>query len=168
MSSVLKKKKEKKEEVTPEAFLERLEEIKRRRDSFFTYVTDEEIEENTPKLQKLFEELRPLIRNAIHKAKSDAKTKGEALYSFGKFAAAYDFLMALLWLNYNLSLVYREDFYKELVKLTERAIKIFSEIEKGESLSSVTNELDYLYFDIKEDIEKFFKSLEEYVEELRP
>jgi hypothetical protein len=54
MSSVLKKKKEEKEEVTPEAFLERLEEIKRRRDSFFTYVTDEEIEENTPKLQKLF------------------------------------------------------------------------------------------------------------------
>jgi tetratricopeptide (TPR) repeat protein len=167
MSSVLKKRKTK-EEVTPEAFLERLEEIKRRKETFFTYISEEEIEENAPKLQKLFEELRPLIRNAIHKAKSDAKTKGEALYSFGKFAAAYDSLMAVLWLAFNLSLIYREDFYKEIIKVTERAIKMLSDIEKGESLSSVTNELDNLYFDIKEDIKKFFKSLEKYVEDLRP
>ena len=168
MSSVLKKKKEKKEEVTPEAFLERLEEIKRRKETFFTYISDEEQEEKMPKLQKLFEELRPAIRDALYKANGSAKMKGEALYSFGKVVAAVEFLMALHKFAFDLSLVDREDFFKKIIWAMEEIIDTYSDIMKGRPLDSITNRLDHLYFDIKDDIEKFLKSLERYVEELRP
>jgi len=167
MSSVLKKRK-KKEEVTPETFFARLEEIKRRKDSFFTYISDEEQEENIPKLQKLFDELKPLVREAVYKAESDAKTKAETLYSFGKFVAMYDYLMAFHKLTFDLSLVYREDFYKKIVELMERAVEIFSKIKQGVPLEEVMNELDFLYFDTKQYVEEFLKSLERYVEDLRP
>jgi histidyl-tRNA synthetase len=165
MSSALKKKK--KEEVTPEAFFDRIEEIKRRKETFFTYISYEEQEEKIPKLQKLFEELRPLIREAVHKAKSDAKTKAETLYSFGKFAAMYDYLMTLHKLTFDLSLVYSEDFYKKIVELTERAIEIFSKIKQGEPLENVMNELDFLYFNTKQYVDEFIKSFEDYVEDLQ-
>ena len=167
MSSVVKKRK-KKEEITPEAFLEQLEEIKKRKETFFTYISDEEQEEKMPKLQKLFEELRPAIRDALHKANGSAKMKGEALYSFGKFVAAVESLMALHKFAFDLSLIDREDFFKKIIWAMEEIIDTYSDIMKGRPLDSITNRLDYLYFDIKDDIEKFLKSLERYVEELRP
>jgi hypothetical protein len=167
LSSVVKKRK-KKEEITPEAFLEQLEEIKKRKETFFTYISDEEQEEKMPKLQKLFEELRPAIRDALHKANGSAKMKGEALYSFGKFVAAVESLMALHKFAFDLSLIDREDFFKKIIWAMEEIIDTYSDIMKGRPLDSITNRLDYLYFDIKDDIEKFLKSLERYVEELRP
>ena len=166
MSSTLKKKKKTKEEVTPEAFLERLEEIKRRKETFFTYISEEEQEEKMPKLQKLFEELRPVIRDALHKANGSAKMKGEALYSFGKFVAAVEFLMALHKLTFDLSYAVSEDFFKKIVWAMEEIIDTYSDIVKGRPLDSVTNRLDFLYFDIKGVIEKFLKSLEKDIEDL--
>jgi len=165
MSSTLKKGK-KKEEVTPEALLEHLEEIKRRKESFFTYISDEEQEENIPKLQKLLDELKPTIRNAIHKANAGAKMKAETMYSFGKFVASYEYLMAFHKIAFDLSLVYREDLYKELIKYMEDAIEVFYDIEKGEPLDRVVNRLDLLTFYIRSDVEKFIKPLEEHVEDL--
>ncbi len=168
MSSTLKKKNEKKEEVTSEAFLEQLKEIKRRKETFFTYISEEEQEEKMPKLQKLFEELRPVIRDALHKVNGNAKMKGEALYSFGKVVAAVEFLIALHKLAFDLSFASSEDLFKKIIWAMEEIIDTYSDIEKGRPLDSVTNRLDYLYFDIKDDIEKFLKHLERYVEDLRP
>jgi len=94
--------------------------------------------------------------------------KGEALYSFGKFVAAVESLMALHKFAFDLSLIDREDFFKKIIWAMEEIIDTYSDIMKGRPLDSITNRLDYLYFDIKDDIEKFLKSLERYVEELRP
>jgi hypothetical protein len=163
---VLKKKKEKKEEVTPEAFLERLEEIKKRKETFFTYISEEEQEEKMPKLQKLFDELRPVIRDALHKANGSAKMKGEALYSFGKFVAAVEFLMALHKLTFDLSYASSEDLFKKVIWAMEEIIDTYSDIVKGRPLDSVTNRLDTLYFMIKDDIKEFLKHLEKDIEDL--
>jgi len=165
MSSTLKKK-EKKEEVTPEALLEQLKEIKRRKETFFTYISEEEQEEKMPKLQKLFEELRPAIRDALHKANGSAKTKGEALYSFGKFVAAVEFLMALHKLTFDLSWGSSEDLFKKIIWAMEEIIDTYSDIMKGRPLESVTNRLDTLYFMINDDIKKFLKHLERNIEDL--
>lgn len=168
MSSVVKKRRKTTEEVTPEVLLERLEEIKRRKETFFTYVSDEEQEENIPKLRKLFEELKPQMMNAMLKAESGAKTKAEALYSFGRFVTMYDFLMTAYKVAFNLSLVYREDLYNKIVEVTERAVKVFSKIKKGAPLDEVINELDFLSNDIEHNIKEFIKSLVRYIEHLRP
>jgi hypothetical protein len=168
MSSTFKERKKKREEVTPEVFLERLEEIKRRKETFFTYISYEEQEEKIPKLQKLFEELRPVMRDAIHKANGSAKMKGEALYSFGKFVAAVEFLMALHKFTVDLSFGDSEELFKKIIWAMEEIIDTLSDIEKGRPLDSVTNRLDTLYFMIKGDIEKFLKSLADYVDELEP
>jgi hypothetical protein len=164
LSSVVKKRK--KEEVTPEAFLERLEEIKKRKETFFTYISEEEQEEKMPKLQKLFDELRPVIRDALHKANGSAKMKGEALYSFGKFVAAVEFLMALHKLTFDLSWGSSEDLFKKVIWAMEEIIDTYSDIVKGRPLDSITNRLDTLYFMIKDDIKEFLKHLERNIEDL--
>ena len=165
MSSVVKKRK-KEEEITPEAFLEQLKEIKKRKETFFTYISEEEQEEKMPKLQKLFEELRPAVRDALHKANGSAKMKGEALYSFGKFVAAVEFLIALHKLTFDLSWVSSEDLFKKIIWAMEEIIDTYSDVVKGRPLDSVTNRLDTLYFMLNDDIKKFLKHLERNIEDL--
>ena len=140
-----------KNEASPEAFRERFENAKTIGDIY-----------------NVFHDLEPHMKNAILTAKADANTKAEALFYYGVLTGSLYILLVAYLFAKNLSLVEREDFREDIMKVMMGVIDAYADLKKGKPLEDVRGTFDYLSWKILRDIREFAKNLEGYIRDLRP
>jgi ADP-heptose:LPS heptosyltransferase len=140
-----------KNEASPEAFRERFENAKTIGDVY-----------------NVFYDLQPHMKNAILAAKADANTKAEALFYYGVLAGSFYILLVAYLFAKDLSLVEREDFREDIMKIMMGVIDAYADLKKGKPLEDVKGTFDYLSWKILRDIREFAKNLEGYIKDLRP
>jgi len=140
-----------KNEASPEAFRERFENAKTIGDVY-----------------NVFYDLQPHMKNAILAAKADANMKAEALFYYGVLAGSFYILLVAYQFASHLSLVEREDFREDIMKIMTGVIDAYADLKKGKPLEDAKGTFDYLSWKILRDIREFAKNLEEYIEGLRP
>jgi hypothetical protein len=140
-----------KNEASPEAFRERFENAKTIGDIY-----------------NVFYDLEPHMKNAILTAKADAITKADALFYYGVLTGSFYILLVAYLFAKNLSLVEREDFREDIMKIMTGVIDAYADLKKGKPLEDVKGTFDYLSWKILRDIREFAKNLEGYIKDLRP
>jgi hypothetical protein len=140
-----------KNEASPEAFRERFENAKTIGDVY-----------------NVFYDLEPHMKNAILTAKADAITKADALFYYGVLTGSFYILLVAYLFAKNLSLVEREDFREDIMKIMTGVIDAYADLKKGKPLEDVKGTFDYLSWKILHDIREFAKNLEGYIKDLRP
>ena len=140
-----------KNEASPEAFRERFENAKTIGDIY-----------------NVFHDLEPHMKNAILTAKADAITKADALFYYGVLTGSLYILLVAYLFAKNLSLVEREDFREDIMKVMMGVIDAYADLKKGKPLEDVKGTFDYLSWKILRDIREFAKNLEGYIKDLRP
>jgi hypothetical protein len=138
-------------EASPEAFRERFENAKTIGDVY-----------------NVFYDLEPHMKNAILTANADANTKAEALFYYGVLTGSFYILLAAYLFAKRLSLVEREDFREDIMRIMMEVINAYAGLKKGKPLEDVRGTFDYLSWKILRDIREFAKNLEEYIRGLRP
>ena len=149
MSSAFKNE-EKKEEVTPEALLERLKNAKTSDDVF-----------------RFLEDLSSLILDAIYKAESDAKTKYDALFNFGMTVDSIYMMLLSFQLAEDLSL-YNYDLRNEIMDSLKKLIEVYGELRKGESLDSAKTTFGWMPTWNMNQIRHFYERLKKHVDMQEP
>ena len=113
MSSVVKKKEEKEEEVTPEALLERLKNAKSMDD-----------------LRELFDYVSQLILRAINGSRADADAKIRANLYMGRLRGWVDVFMDAYEAERDYDLNSKLDFYYEMGHILKFLIRAYAYLKK--------------------------------------